>query len=121
MGNLVRATFVGSSNNVWPWSYDKCDPITQSQQKFSHCNRVVHFDMHSAQGRGAPEVDVFEVMPGARGSLINTETQRPYMSSSLQVKEREIAVMYMCVCGSYAVMYEELFCKCSRSLTTTTT
>ena len=98
MGNLVRATFVGSSNNVWPWSYDKCDPNTQSQQKFSHCNRVVHFDMHSAQGRGAPEVDVFEMMPGARGSLVNTDTQRPYMSSSLQVKEREKYIyIYVCI------------------------
>jgi hypothetical protein len=85
MGNLVRATFVGSSNNVWPWSYDKCDRNTQSQQKFSHCNRVAHYGLHARQGRGAPEVDVFEVMPGVHEELANTQTKRPYMSSSLQV------------------------------------
>ena len=26
LGNLARATYVGSSNNVWPWSYDECSP-----------------------------------------------------------------------------------------------
>eukprot|EP01031_Cornospumella_fuschlensis_P035084 gene35084-42493_t len=32
LGNLARATYVGSSNNVWPWSYDRCSPELQQQQ-----------------------------------------------------------------------------------------
>lgn len=32
MGNLARATFVGSSENTWPWSYDKCDRQRQKGQ-----------------------------------------------------------------------------------------
>ena len=33
MGNLARATYVGSSDWVWPWSYDRCEehPSASSQ------------------------------------------------------------------------------------------
>eukprot|EP01035_Chromulina_nebulosa_P018226 gene18226-23895_t len=84
LGNLVRATYVSSSNNVWPWSYDKCDSSLQSQQLFSACNIVNHFALHSKQGRGAPEIDILEVMPG-KEKLINTPISKPYLSTSLQV------------------------------------
>ena len=52
LGNMARATYVGSSNNVWPWSYNTCSKAKQSEQKFSACNRVNHFDLHAFQGRG---------------------------------------------------------------------
>jgi beta-glucan synthesis-associated protein KRE6 len=84
LGNLARATYVSSSNNVWPWSYDQCNKKFQSQQLFSKCNAVNHFHLNSYQGRGAPEIDIFEVMPGQE-VLVNTNTLRPYMSTSLQV------------------------------------
>lgn len=71
LGNLARATYVGSSNNVWPWSYDTCAAGLQDQQKFSACNNVNHYDLHSMQGRGAPEIDLLEAMPG-KEKLINT-------------------------------------------------
>ena len=41
LGNLARATYVGSSNNVWPWSYDTCSKTLQKQQLVSACNVVV--------------------------------------------------------------------------------
>lgn len=84
LGNLARATYVGSSDNVWPWSYDICDPKGQHKQLVSKCNRVNHFDLHRHQGRGAPEIDILEAMPG-KEKLQNTPINRPYYSASLQV------------------------------------
>lgn len=84
LGNLVRATYVSSSNNVWPWSYNECNKDLQSQQMFSACNIVNHFDFHALQGRGAPEIDILEVMPG-KEELINTPIHKPYLSTSLQI------------------------------------
>lgn len=80
MGNLARATYVGSSNNVWPWSYDICNPSAlqyQTQQLISACNRIQHFGMHAHQGRGAPEVDILEAMAGNE-TLQQTTSHRPY-------------------------------------------
>lgn len=84
LGNLARATYVTSSNNVWPWSYDTCQKDIQAQQLFSACNQVNHFHLNSQQGRGAPEIDIFEVMPGNE-KLINTPINKPYLSTSLQI------------------------------------
>ena len=75
---------MGSSNNIWPWSYDTCDRNIQQEQRISACNRVNHFDMKPLSGRGAPEVDILEAMAG-KEKLINTPIHRPYFSSSLQV------------------------------------
>lgn len=66
LGNMARATYVGSSNNVWPWSFNSCAKGAQSQQRFSACNRVNHYDLHPYQGRGAPEIDMLEAMAGNR-------------------------------------------------------
>lgn len=58
LGNMARATYVGSSNNVWPWSYNTCSKSMQSQQKFSACNRVNHYDLHAYEGRGVSQKHV---------------------------------------------------------------
>jgi len=84
LGNLARATYVGSSNNVWPWSYNICNEKLRRQQLISACNSVNHFDLESNQGRGAPEIDILETMAG-KGKLINTPIHRPYFSTSLQI------------------------------------
>ena len=47
MGNLARATYVGSSNNMWPWSYDTCSRKKQASQLISACNVVNHYDLKS--------------------------------------------------------------------------
>jgi beta-glucanase (GH16 family) len=40
LGNLARATYVASSNNMWPWSYNECSKPLQRQQAVSACNEV---------------------------------------------------------------------------------
>lgn len=84
LGNLARATYVGSSNNMWPWSYDTCSKIFQHQQLISACNAVNHYGIQPFKGRGAPEIDLLEAMSGLE-DLPNTKIHRPYFSTSLQV------------------------------------
>ena len=85
LGNLARATYVGSSNNVWPWSYDTCTKALQYEQAVSACNTVGHYDLHAKKGRGAPEIDILEAM-GGREPLPSTTVGKPYFSTSLQVR-----------------------------------
>lgn len=83
MGNLVRATYDGAVHK-WPWSYDRCEADLATKQEINACNGKPGFGLHPHQGRGAPEIDIFEVMPGhnmpGHDSLV-----RPFMSNSLQV------------------------------------
>jgi hypothetical protein len=85
LGNLARATYVGSSDFVWPFSYNKCNEAGRSSQEINACSKVNHFGMDSYRGRGAPEIDVIESMQGEPGKLPNTHVQRPYQSASLQI------------------------------------
>jgi len=77
MGNLARATYEKSVMYNWPWSYDRCEtspaatgPIKDLpfKQEINACQGAgedaAGFGMHPHQGRGAPEIDIFEVMPG---------------------------------------------------------
>ena len=64
LGNLGRATYESSTNNIWPWSFDTCDRDLQPGQKISACNTENHFGMKAHQGRGATEIDIVEVMYG---------------------------------------------------------
>mmetsp|Transcript_25162 Transcript_25162/g.30990 ORF Transcript_25162/g.30990 Transcript_25162/m.30990 type:complete len:610 (+) Transcript_25162:178-2007(+) len=85
LGNLARATYVGSSNWMWPFSYDTCTEEIIHQQEVNACRKVGHYGMTPGIGRGAPEIDILEAMAGDPGKLPNTPIQRPYFSSSLQV------------------------------------
>ncbi|CAM9695634.1 unnamed protein product [Chrysoparadoxa australica] len=90
LGNLARATYTSSSDYQWPWSYDKCnreDEIHanfQVQQETSSCNSLNHYGFHKHQGRGAPEIDILEAMPGYSPKT-NDTVGKPYISTSLQV------------------------------------
>jgi beta-glucanase (GH16 family) len=84
LGNLARATYVLSAENIWPWSYDTCSRHMQHGQQISACNVENHFDLLSHQGRGSPEIDILEAMAGYM-DLANTPVSRPYFSTSLQV------------------------------------
>lgn len=89
LGNLGRATYEASTNNIWPWSYDKCDRTKQSQQLISACNNVNHYGLHKNQGRGATEIDILEVMTGeSKGPLPGPKPQIsfPYADMTLQVR-----------------------------------
>jgi beta-glucanase (GH16 family) len=71
LGNLARATYVNSTEHMWPFSSNVCDERVEAQE-INACQS------HSHRGRGAPEVDLMEVM---YVSQINASI----MSSSLQV------------------------------------
>ncbi|KAG5179401.1 beta-1,6-glucan active enzyme, family GH16 [Tribonema minus] len=90
LGNLARATYTSSSDYTWPWSYDRCDrsdaehAAHQIQQEISACDALKHFDMKPFTGRGAPEIDVLEAMPG-RDPYSEFVVGKPYISTSFQV------------------------------------
>ena len=81
LGNLGRATLPASTDGLWPWSYDACaasgnisSPAAAAEeacvansctlQRISACDANPGFGLNPYQGRGAPELDVIEVMPG---------------------------------------------------------
>ena len=84
MGNLARATFEDTTLGIWPWSYNKCDKNIETKQLINACNEKPGYGLHSNQGRGAPEIDIFEVMPGHE--MPNRKDKiKSFMSSSLQI------------------------------------
>jgi beta-glucanase (GH16 family) len=91
LGNLARHTYVGSSEHVWPWSSSTCTSKSATAQLVSACDRVQHYGLHKGVGRGAPEIDVFEVQAGStKANTPNTpffemSVGQPFMSSSYQV------------------------------------
>jgi Beta-glucan synthesis-associated protein SKN1/KRE6/Sbg1 len=89
LGNLGRATYEASTNNIWPWSYDTCDRELQDAQTLSACNRENHFGMNPFQGRGATEIDLVEVMTGYSKKPLpgtNPPLNFPYGDLTLQVR-----------------------------------
>lgn len=85
LGNLARATYIGSSNFIWPYSYNQCDEKNRVSQTISACSRVGHYGMKPGEGRGSPEVDILEAMMGGPEKLPSTNITRPYFSTSLQI------------------------------------
>jgi hypothetical protein len=90
LGNLGRATFLSSTNLMWPWSYDKCDRDLQMAQEISGCNRAGLYSLKKNKGRGATEIDLVEVMAGIAGpstklSSMLTNITRPYSAMTLQL------------------------------------
>jgi len=85
LGNLARATYVGSSDYIWPWSYNKCNDRTRKSQEINACQQVNHYGMEPFRGRGSPEIDIIESMQGDGTKLPNTHITRPYQSASLQI------------------------------------
>jgi len=79
LGNLGRATYEASTNNLWPWSYDKCDRKKQDSQSISACNKANHFGLNKEQGRGATEIDILELMGGDSGGKPLPATEPPIM------------------------------------------
>jgi beta-glucan synthesis-associated protein KRE6 len=94
LGNLGRATYEASTNNIWPWSFDHlCDRTLQPAQTISACNLQNHFGMLPFRGRGATEIDIVEVMAGSDGGKpggdtiagTNPAVSYPYADFTLQV------------------------------------
>lgn len=85
LGNLARASYVGSSDFIWPYSYNKCDSKNRRSQEINACSVVNHYGLESFAGRGSPEIDILEAMQGEPDKLPNTFIHRPYQSASLQI------------------------------------
>jgi beta-glucanase (GH16 family) len=88
LGNLGRATYEASTNNIWPWSYNICNRKMQDRQAISACNAQNHFGMHPYQGRGATEIDIIEIMTGDSDGFFdatNPPVGLPYGDFTLQV------------------------------------
>jgi hypothetical protein len=93
LGNIARHTYVGSTSHVWPWSSNECmdgdsSRSAQGRQKISGCSNA-HYGMEDRFGRGAPEIDIFEVQAGPtprnQGSFWQTSVGQPFASTSFQV------------------------------------
>ena len=87
LGNLGRATYLASTNLLWPWSYHQCDRKLQKAQEISGCDITSHFSLKPGMGRGATEIDIIEVMAGPDSALpiVKNNVHRPYTSMTLQV------------------------------------
>ncbi|GAB9469696.1 hypothetical protein Gpo141_00006966 [Globisporangium polare] len=84
MGNLGRAIFSASTNRMWPFSYDRCEPelFDPANQRISACDPDPGFGLNKHQGRGAPEIDLLE----GSGSLISSSVQiAPGMPADFRV------------------------------------
>lgn len=87
---------MGSSDYMWPFSFNKCDELGRASQEVNACSRVGHYGMKPGRGRGAPEIDVLEAMQGDNSKLPNTHIRRPYVSQSLQVRNEELSALSGC-------------------------
>ena len=89
LGNMARHTYVGSTNHVWPWSSDTCTEKSMYAQRVSACMKAQHYGLSPKVGRGAPEIDIFEVQPGPTpgntGVYLESSVGQPFMSTSYQV------------------------------------
>ncbi|CEG44643.1 beta-glucan synthesis-associated [Plasmopara halstedii] len=100
MGNLGRAIFSASTNRMWPFSYDKCEPdlFDPTYQRISACTDDPGFGLNPNQGRGAPEIDVLE----GSASLVSSSLQiGPGMPDDYRIKYvggEDPSCIYMNVC-----------------------
>jgi len=89
LGNLARHTYVGSSEHIWPWSEVNCTKKSEASQLLSGCHKATHYGMKPGVGRGAPEIDIFEVQPGNVHAGLEPFDQmpvgQPFMSTSFQI------------------------------------
>lgn len=89
LGNLARHTYIGSSEHIWPWSSNMCTEKAFYAQDNSACSKVAHYGFSKGVGRGAPEIDIFEVQPGEvkanKGIYKESSVGQPFMSASFQV------------------------------------
>lgn len=80
MGNLGRAIFSASTNRMWPFSYDRCEPdiFEPTFQRISACNDDPGYGLNPNQGRGAPEIDVLEGSASLVSSSLQVGPGMPY-------------------------------------------
>lgn len=89
LGNIARHTYVGSTAHVWPWSSNICTDKSRSAQRINGCMAAQHFGLEPKLGRGAPEIDIFEVQAGPikrnTAQFLESPVGQPFASTSFQV------------------------------------
>ena len=89
LGNMARHTYVGSTNHIWPWSSNVCTPLSKDAQRINGCMKAQHYGLHKGVGRGAPEIDIFEVQSGKTKAntdiFLESSVGQPFLSASYQV------------------------------------
>lgn len=89
LGNIARHTYVGSTAHIWPWSSNVCTDKSRSAQRINGCMSSLHFDLEPNVGRGAPEIDIFEVQAGPikhnTAQFLESSVGQPFASTSFQV------------------------------------
>jgi len=78
MGNLARATYLDTTDYMWPFSTNACSNKTRYAQEINACNDNPKFGMQPNRGRGAAEIDFLEVM-------FMDVLPSPLLSASLQI------------------------------------
>lgn len=98
MGNLGRPGYLGSTEGVWPYTYENCDAgITANQsspdgisylpgQKLNSCTCPGQAHPNRGVGRGAPEIDIVE-------GAVDTTIKVGVVSQSYQVAPMDIWYM----------------------------
>ncbi|RLN50326.1 hypothetical protein BBJ29_010052 [Phytophthora kernoviae] len=124
LGNLGRAIFSASTNRMWPFSYDKCDPdvFDPSYQRISACDDNPGYGLNPNQGRGAPEIDVLE----GSGNLISSSLQiAPGMPDDYRLFPGEYSgCIYTAGCqtlGAYLCDPDNTYSKCASPRNESTT
>ena len=112
MGNLGRAAYQASTDGIWPWTFNECVEESDAgsceanqcrAQKLSACDAAPGHGLNAYQGRGSPEIDVLEVMPGDVSSVrvyscanltaaqqAAIDMTRPFVSTSLPVRANRL-------------------------------
>lgn len=90
LGNLSRHTYVATSNHMWPFANPSaCQKDLKDKQLFNACMSSVHYGLIPEMGRGAPEIDIFEIQAGdikaGEGSFSTMTVGQPYLSASYQL------------------------------------
>ncbi|KAK9814665.1 hypothetical protein WJX72_009478 [[Myrmecia] bisecta] len=96
MGNLGRAGLLNTTGGLWPYSYDECEGSgpsgfdSQPGQLINACpdragiNRTAAWGFNKGQGRGAPEIDIMELMVNTSSSSKASDT-RAHIVQTLQM------------------------------------
>lgn len=93
MGNLGRATYLGSQAGTWPWSFDACSWWVENgekiHQKINACGNKTdkhvknsypeNYGLNPFQGRGSTEIDIMEAQ-------IKLRDTPAFISTSLQIR-----------------------------------
>ena len=102
MGNLGRAVYQNSSQFIWPWSTRDClGSFQDNGQLLSACESNPKDGLNPNQGRGAPEIDIFESMANQWKMGGQPKYIQSYVSSSFQVSPGQYCTSFpLTTCNS---------------------